>query len=591
LFAVVLTTDGAPVAPLLRSAADHDVEVVGDRRRAAFICSKPGSAPAEAGATGIQSLDGRYWIAGRIRLDARAELRALLSGRNGGPLTEACDAQLCLHAYAAWGDAFVDRLAGDFCLALWDGEHERLICARDQLGVRALFHAEAKGTWFVGDSLDWIAAQVPAWRDLDDTWIADFLSVGHGLEFERTVYRNIQRLAPAHVLTVSDAGATMRRYWRLELAEPLYYRDRRVYAERFLDLMSQAMADRLPAGRVGISMSGGLDSTTLAALAVHATGDPSRVVAECTYFERLMPDEEQHFSALAARHLGIELRLRAIDDLTYDPQWRSRSIRTAEPSTDIVSAHFDRAMGREQAGAATVWFEGEGPDNALAFERDAYLSWLVGRRDWRRLAEAILLYLRAKGLSGWTAPLRRRAGRHRTADDSIAAPPWLNRTLAGSIGLEERLRGVGAVPAAGHPWHPRAVASFNDPIWSAVFADHDRTEALAPMVWRHPFLDLRVLEFMLAVPPVPWARGKLLLRQAMRGRLPDEILARRKAPLPASSLVAAIGAHGLPPPSGSGRLNRYVDVAALPSGAPEDADLDRLIAVHALDHWLVERTP
>ncbi len=591
MFAVILTTDGGPVAHRLVGLADHDAEVVGRARRVAFICSKPDSSPAEAAPSGIQSLGGRYWIAGRLRLDARGALRSLLADRNGSRSAEALHVELCLHAYAAWGDAFVDRLAGDFCFALWDDARNRLICVRDQLGVRAFFHAETAGAWFAGDSLDWIAAQAPVGRDLDDTWIADFLCVGHCLEFGRTVYRHIRRLAPAHVLAISDAGATVRRYWHLDVGEPLYYSDRRLYAERLLDLLQQSTADRLPAGRVGISMSGGLDSTTLAACVVQAAGDPSRIVAECTYFERLMPDDEQRYSALAARHLGIELRLRAVDDLTYDPQWRSRSIRTAEPSAAVVSAHPDRLVGRERAGVAAVWFEGEGPDNALAFERNAYLSWLVGRRDWQRLAEAVFFYFRAKGMRGWGATLRRYAERHAAIDDSFSVPPWVDRGLVERVDLEHRLRGVGAAEPPPHPWHPRAIASFNDPIWSALFGDFDVEETLAPLVWRHPFLDLRVLEFMLSVPPVPWAREKLLLRQAMRGRLPDQVLERRKSPLSASTLAQPIRTHGLPALSGSGRLDGYIDVGVLSAGLPVEGDLDRIVAVHALDHWLAERAP
>jgi asparagine synthase (glutamine-hydrolysing) len=187
--------------------------------------------------------------------------------------------------------------------------------------VRSLFHVDAGHSRFVSDSLHWIVSAASFSHELDEHWIADFLSIGHGLDVERTVYRQIRRLAPAHVLKFSDAGAATRRYWRLEIGDPLHYRDRRQYAERFLELLSLAIADRLPAGRVGISMSGGLDSTTLAACAVRVMGDPARVVAECTHFERLMPDEEKHFATLAARHLGIELNLRPYDDLTYDPEW------------------------------------------------------------------------------------------------------------------------------------------------------------------------------------------------------------------------------------------------------------------------------
>jgi asparagine synthase (glutamine-hydrolysing) len=589
LFTAIFNTDGGPVDCRAAIAAGHDVEILGGQRHVAFVSSKADSSPAAAEASGVRNLEGRYWIVGRFRLDGRGDLRSRLSDL-GSRSADVSDAELCLHAYAVWGDGFVDRLAGDFCFALWDGDRNRLISARDQLGVRPLFHAVAGGTRFVGDSLDWIVSQAPVARDLDDAWIADFLSVGHCLEFDRTVYRHVKRLAPAHVLTISDAGATVRRYWRLEIREPLYFGDRRVYTERFLDLMAQSMADRLPSGRIGVSMSGGLDSTTLAASAVRATGDPSRVVAECSHFETFEEDQERHFSSLAARHLGIELRLVASDGLAYDPQWRQRSTRTAEPTAAVITAHFDRALIHERAGRAGVWLYGEGPDNALAFERDAYLSWLVGRRDWRRLGEAVLHYLHAKGLTGWFETFGRYARQRRVLDDSFAVPPWLDRAFVGRVGLEERLRGVDSA-AAPHPWHPRAMASFNDPIWQQLFADLNHEECLGPIVWRHPFLDLRVLEFMLAVPPVPWARRKLLLREAMRGRLPDEVLARTKTAFWGSTIARPIRTHGLPVLARGGRLGAYVDVQALPVGTPAQSDLDRIVAVHALDYWLEQGTP
>ena len=73
---------------------------------------------------------------------------------NRRPGSACSDALLCLHAYAAWGEEFVRSLAGDFCFALWDDELRRLICARDQLGVRPLFHAQIGTSCVVSDSLD-----------------------------------------------------------------------------------------------------------------------------------------------------------------------------------------------------------------------------------------------------------------------------------------------------------------------------------------------------------------------------------------------------------------------------------------------------
>jgi asparagine synthase (glutamine-hydrolysing) len=582
--------DGRPVDEKRFGAAGYDFESPDPAGHVAFVCSKAASLPATGEAIGIRDIGGHYRLAGRVRLDARDELRALLSSPQAAR-GEVSDADLCLRAYAAWGDAFLDRLAGDFCFVLWDGPRKRLICARDQLGIRSLFHAEVGGAWFVSDSLDWIAGQTVVARDLDDTWVADFLTVGHSLEPERTVYRHIRRLAPAHVLTISSTRGEMRRYWRLDIGDPLYFRDRRQYTEGFVDLLSKSIADRLPAGRVGIAMSGGLDSTTLAACAVNVAGDASRVVAECLDFEQFASAREGHFSSLVAARLGIELRHRQGDELAYDRQWWARSMTTPEPSALITTAHLDREVVRERAEGASVWFYGEGPDNALVFEGNDYLAWLAGRRDWRRLAEVGLFYLRVKGLAGWWETLRRHTRRRLPAEDSIGVPPWIDRSLVRRLDLQQRLAAtarlgpVGADLAPRHPWRPRAVAGFNDPIWPAVFTDYEFEESLGPLVLRHPFLDLRVLQFMLSVPTLPWAREKMLLREAMRGRLPAEVLARRKTPLESTPPFG----DGLPGLPRDGHLDRYVDVSILSGGNWSGRLRGNALAVHVLSHWLTTR--
>jgi asparagine synthase (glutamine-hydrolysing) len=586
LFAAIFNADGRPVDCRRFASEGRGIENPGGAGHLAFIWSKLGPDVVDGEWRGMASLGERYWMVGRIRLDARQALRALLAERVGRDPQPLSDAILCLQAYATWGEGFVDRLAGDFCFALWDSERQCLIAVRDQLGVRSLFHAEAGHSRFVSDSLEWVVSVAPVSHAFDDHWVGDFLTTGYCLDVERTVWRHIRRLAPAHILKLSDAGAVTRRYWQLEIGDPLYYRDRRQYGERFLELLALAIADRLPDGRVGISLSGGLDSTTLAACTVAVTGDPSLVVAECTHFEWLMPDDEKHFASLAARQLGIDLTLRAYDDLTYDPQWRTSSIRTAEPSVATLWARPDRMMAIEQAGRARVWFFGEGPDNAFLFEQRAYFSWLLARRNWRRMGEAGLLYLKAKGFDGWGQTLRRYIGGDDAEDEPLELPPWLDRTLIDRVGLQERLGRGHAEAVTSHPWHPRAVASFKDPLWPALFDGFDGDEALAPMVWRHPYLDLRVLEFMLSVPPVPWARRKLLLREAMRGRLPKAVLARNKTPLAELPFAEPIRRHGLPVLSSDDRLSPYVDVRMLPKALPSGPALERLMAVHALDHWL-----
>lgn len=131
---------------------------------------------------------------------------------------------------------------------------------------------------------------------------------------------------------------------------------------------------------------------------------------------------------------------------------------------------------------------------------------------------------------------------------------------------------------------PAAVARFSDPIWPAVFADYEFEESLGPLALRHPFLDLRVLEFMLSVPTLPWAREKLLLREAMRGHLPPEVLARRKTP---HDSTLPFG-NELPGLSRDGILDRYVDTSIVSAGNWSGRLRKNALAVHVLDPWLTK---
>src|SRR5262249_12730331 len=353
-FLAVFNSDDAPVNSE-RIRAQHDevlqnIKLLGPTRQTAMMWADPGKDLEYKDFRHAVELDERFWLLGRVRLDGRDELCAALSASETEP-----DALLCLRAYARWSENCVDRLRGDFCFALWDEVRHTLFCARDQLGVRPMFYARLKNSWFVSDSLDTVACYSGITGDLDDLWIADFLINGYCVDFDRTVYKNIKRLAPAHLLVASLGDSVPKRYWALEVHEPIVYRHRRNYLAQFHEVLSRAVADRLTPGRVGIAMSGGLDSTTLAAKAVEVTGDASRVVAYTNYFDHLIPDEEQHFSALVASKLKLAHTLRALED-AYDPQLFDLDAQPQEPGGRCMSSSFQRAVETEMASQAKVWF-------------------------------------------------------------------------------------------------------------------------------------------------------------------------------------------------------------------------------------------
>src|SRR5205814_3377875 len=144
------------------------------------------------------------------------------------------------------------------------GARRSLFCARDHLGVKPFYYAELGRTVLFSNTLDCLRLHPRVSGELNDAVIADFLLFGANQESDTTSFRDIRRLPPAHCITWSREATRRRRYWTLPVEEPISFRRGDEYAERFKDLLRAALRDRLRTRRVGVLMSGGLDSTTLA---------------------------------------------------------------------------------------------------------------------------------------------------------------------------------------------------------------------------------------------------------------------------------------------------------------------------------------
>ena len=120
-------------------------------------------------------LEERYWIVADARLDAREELIAEIQNKKEGAYLEAPDCELILRAYAAWGEACVDHLRGDFSFAIWDKENRKLFCARDHFGIKPFYYANSRSLLVVSNTLNCIRRHPAVSNGLNDLGIADFL--------------------------------------------------------------------------------------------------------------------------------------------------------------------------------------------------------------------------------------------------------------------------------------------------------------------------------------------------------------------------------------------------------------------------------
>ena len=546
------------------------------------------------------TLDGRRWIIADARVDARQDLIAALKGcRRHDEIeeeiaSEATDVELILRAYCVWGEDCVGRLLGDFTFAVWDEPRQRLFCARDHLGVKPFFYAHVGQTVVVSNTLDCIRRHPAVSRDLNDAAIGDFLLFGANQEVDTTSFRDIRRLPPGHCATWSKASSARRRYWTLPIEEPIHFKRAGEYTERFVELLKTALRDRLRTRRVGVLMSGGLDSPTLAAVALSLMRERSSdftLQAITSVYDRLIPDDERHYASLVAAYLDIPIRYDVRDDETSIAHWDQVSVHTPEPVDNPPAFAAGVEFYKNMATQARVFLYGEGPDNALRYEWRPYLAHLVARRRVaplvRALSNDLLMHPR---VPLWSSIRQLTGARRHNQRWQTVFPGWLNEDFAVRCGCRERWEARQRPPPSTHPVRPAGYEGLSAVRWQSLFEDCDLNGALSHSEIRQPFLDLRLLQYMLALPAMPWCRNKLIIRRSMRTALPDDVLRRKKAGVPVSPEFVRIQASGLPRPVPSPDLLRYVNPHKILLAPKSTAELRVAIRPLGLNYWLHDLT-
>jgi len=549
------------------------------------------------------TFDGRTWIVGHVRIDGRGELVELLratgrDARRGRP-----DIELVLHAWHAWGERCVERLIGDFAFAIRDGERQRIFAARDQIGIRPLYYSHRPGRFLlIGNTLRTLQHHPEVSADVNEAAIADFLAFGYGLDPGVTAFRDILMLPAAHTLMHENGKLRVERYWDFPVREPLRLSGEEEYLERFRRLLGNAVEDRSRTDRLGIFLSGGLDSPALAATVIERIL-PKRPAlsfqAVTVVYEHLMPDDERSYAERVARHLGIPLEVVPADDFGLFEHWGERHRWRPRPQVEPESEIWE-AAARRLAAHGRVALNGEDPDTLLApATLTQMLSGLPASEVVGDVARFVLSRRTLPPLGlGVMTRVRRTLGRQ---PHSAGLPPWVPPALDRRFHLRERLAGRARESARGptateHRYRPAVLEALRSPIWPWFLESLDPGVTGVPLEVGFPFLDLRLVEYLLAVPPLPWCHRKHILRASMRGRLPSEILGRRKTPLQGDPYTLRLRTgqarfvDGFRPEP---ELANFVDTSRIPSLGTELAsgDADVHLRPLALNHWLRHRRP
>jgi asparagine synthase (glutamine-hydrolysing) len=513
--------------------------------------------------------DNRVWIVADVRLDDRQGLATSLG--LGTPPPD--DRELVLRAWRRWRESCVEHLHGDFSFAIWDGDERRLFCARDRFGVRPFYYARIGDGLLFSDALEAILAHpdVPV-ESLDDGAVADYLVSGVPNDAEATIYAAVRRLAPATTLSCRPPGdAIVRRYWTLRPpTETIAARD---VLPRFRHALQQAVGDRLTASSAMVFMSGGLDSTAIAAAAREAAPAVDLVAGTSVYRSRI-PDVEEAFAVEAARSIGIPLRLFPLDAHTPLEPLKT-GLWTPEPGP-LVYAAATRAIYPIAAAHGPIALHGHPADALLVNDLIPSTKRLLRSLSFLRLTTALARYVAIRRRPPYFFARALFGKPHIAVHEPCS---WLQQDFVA------RLSGRGnRDPVQAGGLRPAAVEALASPIWSSYFEWAHPLGTHAPVELAYPWCDERVIQVVLALEPIPWLVDKHVVREMLRGRVSETIRRRRK-----TSLRGDPWSMQLQPgqPAELRFAGAYVDGSRLAEALRATGSLsDRTLRAVVFDYWL-----
>lgn len=484
----------------------------------------------------LASGDGRFAFVADARIDNRDELIRALGDE--GPTAQSTDADLILAAWRRWGEACAERLLGDFVFAVWDRAEQQLVLARDALGGRSLcyFH-DGRRCLFASEVNQILEVPGVAPRISEDK-IADYLAcLNH--DDEGTLFESIRYCPPAHVVTLSTAGARKRRYWDVDPGRRIRYRDDREYAEHFLELVTAATRCRMRSiGPVGISLSGGLDSTLLAAVATRVLPEAAlpqpRLKSFSYVFDELASCDEREYIRPVVDHLGLDATFVRGDDqwpLKGFPRWPvARDALWADPYALLPAAV---AVAARDAGCRVLL---DGHFGDVLFLGGCYWAAdLLHDGRWRELGRALREHGRQirwrsdlvdHGLRQ-LAPVRfKRLLRRLKPRASPGRGRCLHPALAQRIRVRARAADDSRAWRFGAPGQWVRLTALTDSSWAEGTGESRRYYNGQRMEVESPYCDRRMVEFVMALPADqlgrPW-RSRWVQRNAMANLLPAAI--------------------------------------------------------------------
>jgi len=495
---------------------------LGSRRLAVLDLSERGHMP-------MASRDGRYHIAYNGEVYNFREIREDLE-RKGHVFTSGTDTEVVLYGYIEYGPAILDRLDGMFGIAIWDSRDRRLFLARDHAGIKPVYYYEdAHGLYFGSEQKVLFAGGVPLACD-PEMW-EELLCFGYTAG-ERTPFKGVKRLPAGHYLFWDKDRTTVTRWWNLsERARKLRDRIPKDPVEWLRDTFDRSVKYRLISDvPVGVLLSGGLDSTSVAASIAELTN-----AGKLSSFTVRFAEDGYDESAIArgsAEKWGLDYHDLYVDPKDLLPKLRQASWINDEPLLHASTPHL-LAISEYAKPRVTVLLSGEGSDEILG----GYDRHLIMNPPFMMRA-AKYLPAQAGRLSHKIKKLQRFSSLKKIEDVPLYNSCEIFPRELASIGAKDRgqfpeREKIAAEARALYPGDYFRQSLYYDQhtFLGSILDRNDRMTMGASIECRVPFLDSHLMETAAAMPTstlFSFKEGKHLLRKAVGDRLPQAVLRHKK---------------------------------------------------------------
>jgi asparagine synthase (glutamine-hydrolysing) len=504
--------------------------------------------------TGHQPLTNEtsdIWIVFNGEIYNHLELRAQMEARGHRYRTKS-DTETVVHLYEEYGRDCVKHLRGMFAFAIWDRKNQKLFAARDRLGIKPFYYRWQNGTFLFGSEIKAILAYPGVNAEYDSSTLAEYLAFGY-IAGNSTMFHTVRKLMPGHTLELGASGdPRIAQYWDLTAQPETEVRPEQYYVQAYREQLEHSVSSHLMSEvPLGVFLSGGLDSSAVAALTAKIRREPIQTFA-VGYAEEEF--SELPFAREVAKHIGSEhheVRLSREEFFDSLPRliWHEDE-PIVWPSS--VSLYFVARLARERV---TVVLTGEGSDETLAgYTRYAWtLKNARMDRVYRAITPSGLRSLIRKGIkaSPLGANLYRKLEHTFLVRDGASWPSfYYDNFFSAFSGLEQLpLLTPEAMDQAGSPyggsmqyWDHSSGGLLHRLLYTDIktylvelLMKQDQMSMAASIESRVPFLDHKLVEFATSIPEkyaIRGLAGKYILKQAVEDVLPHSIIYRKKMGFP-----------------------------------------------------------